>query len=220
LAGSALFVGGCKLAISRALQPQWLDNLFKKDWFAKKLLLESGSFRNFSALSALLFWGIPAYAGWYHASRDPFEKKEQPLKFLAFLGSFFGPELVSRFVYDRKLKQLAIGPVNGKAVELKHQSVREALDFVKANPQLKEPLEAKLNQAMKLWGRNKVGGLLTSIALLGSSQLFNIKLTKGRLARAAAKSQALALPAGNLQRKSFSQWGQRSANGAQASLPF
>lgn len=54
-----------------------------------KLCLQGDSATVFKDFHSLVYWGLPAYAGWVTASRDEFEVKEQLLKAANF-GLVFG----------------------------------------------------------------------------------------------------------------------------------
>jgi hypothetical protein len=156
--------------------PSVPENLLQKvfkgitDIRFKDLLLKKGQFSNFSGLPALLFWGVPAYGGWIHASRDPYEKKEQLLKFASFTACFFVmPLLIKKFI-DRLFHKRfpEVSTINYKTIQK---------TFVK-QPKV-------LEAALFLWAARYVASLGSSILLLGvMPQLINIKLTEKRMKRA------------------------------------
>lgn len=134
----------------------------------KHLLIENGSFDKFGGWPALLFWGVPAYGGWIHASRDPYEKKEQLLKFANFTLSFFGPALILNRFFKKQSQQ--------KFPELKNEFTNAAIrKTYTRNPE-------KMNRALKLWATKNGLSLVSSIIFLGTlPQLLNIYLTKRRI---------------------------------------
>ncbi len=184
--------GLAKMAASakRPVGQKFLDWLFvtsgkgnAQKTLANRLLLKGGEFAGFGGLPALLFWGIPAYGGWLHASRDPYEKKEQWLKFGNFVACFFLPPVVmdkifkSRF--EKHFPQLKTVGYNYHAITstLKHQ-------------------KPEMEKALQLWARKNLWSLLSSIVLLGTMpQLINIHLTRKRLIRDQAASAPKPQPA-------------------------
>lgn len=204
-AGTLLAIGGSKLAIAKGLGRNLLEALHKSPKLAGNLLLKDGSFSNFSGLKALLFWGVPAYGGWIHAARDPYEKKEQLLKFASFMACFSGPQLL----FDRHFKS-KFDHLLPQGVNATYKGITQAL-----KKETDTATRQKLTQALKAWQNKSLGGLLTSVVLLGTMPpLMNIVLTKRRLARDTSQGatpmlNAFASPNGNLQRATFSQWGQR-----------
>lgn len=202
LAGAVAGAGGAMLAIRRGAGLGVLTKLFSNGWLNRNLLLKNGSFNDFAGLKALLFWGVPAYGGWIHASRDPYEKKEQLLKFGSFVGSFFGPQLLFDRYFKGKFARLL-----PDGVEATYKDMTAAL--------AKAPGNARLQEALKFWKIKSLGGLATSILLLGvTPPLINIWLTSRRIRRDAAK-QAAPVPAPLLagpaltRHKSFTEWGRR-----------
>jgi hypothetical protein len=161
------------------------------------LLLKDGKFSNFSGLPALLFWGLPAYGGWIHASRDHYEKREQLIKFANFVACFFGPSvLLGRYFQGQFAKRFKEVP------GFSYQAIEKAFDA--NNPRRRE--------ALSLWA-GKVGlSLLSSVALLGvMPQWISIKMTQYRMQRARreqAEGQNFQQPPNNLHRKTYPQWGQ------------
>lgn len=55
----------------------------------KHIGLKEGKFKNFSPLSAVLFWVIPTFYGLLSGARDSYEVKELALRFAAFNLAFF-----------------------------------------------------------------------------------------------------------------------------------
>lgn len=198
LAGAAMFTGLGKLAVARKWGMGVLKTLFDKPRLAANLLLKNGSFNSFSGTQAVLFWGVPAYGGWIQASRDPYEKKEQVLKFLNFVTCFSLPQVLANSYFGKKLEGLLPAGVEHTYKDITTRLSGETKD-----------------RALKLWGRKNLTGLLASIVLLGvMPPLMNIFLTKRRLDRAgnlqAAAPPALSAgPSGGLAHKSFAQWGVR-----------
>lgn len=71
--------------------PTWIKWLEKKDWFTKaNFMFTDGKFSNLNGAHAFWFWGIPAYAGWFHASREKNERAEIVFKAVNFFVMFFG----------------------------------------------------------------------------------------------------------------------------------
>jgi hypothetical protein len=56
---------------------------------------------------AMLFWGAPAYAGWYCAARDQHERRETAIKFGTFTASFFAVPALAEHLLEKGLK---LGP--------------------------------------------------------------------------------------------------------------
>ncbi len=199
--------GGALLAIRRGSGLGVFKGLFGNETLARNLLLKNGSFGDFGGMKALLFWGVPAYGGWIQASRDPYEKKEQLLKFGNFVACFFGPQLLFDKYFHGKFKNLL-----PEGVEATYKGITEALKTAAEGPG-----RARLQEALKFWKVKSLGGLLTSIVLLGvMPPLINIWLTGQRVRRDAARQQQQAatqplLAQGLRVRKSFAQWGARSA---------
>jgi len=168
----------------------------------EKAGLKNGSFGDFNGLRAVLFWGVPAYAGWIHASRDGFEVKEQLLKFGAFVFSFLVPQKLMDKFYTGKFETLL-----GKGVDATYKNITQKLTG-----------EAR-KTAIKHWTRKNLLGLASSIVLLGTlPAALNIILTKKRMANRQGQPAApaipadnsrISLPSGNLQPKPFEQWAQR-----------
>lgn len=189
--GTALGVGGSLLAMNRGVGLNKVG-----DWIVRNLALKGGAFSDFSGWKALLFWGVPAYGGWIHASRDPFEKKEQVFKFANFVFCFIGPQMLIKKIFQSKFSKLLGEGVATSFENLKVLEKTLAPEVVKA--------------ATKLKVFQEVVGLVSSIVLLGvSPAVLNIALTKRRLAKAEASQPHFAaggggsIPRGNLQVKSF-----------------
>jgi hypothetical protein len=163
----------------------------------EKFLLKEGQFSRFAGLPALLFWGIPAYGGWIHASRDPYEKKEQLLKFGNFVACFFGPSLLVGHWLQKPFAQKFPG------VAMSYESIQKAFAD---NPVQRE-------EALRLWGRKNLLGLLSAILFLGTMpQFLSMYLTHRRLRRARALEQnklSTQHTHSPIQRKAWSEWGQR-----------
>jgi len=72
--------------------PKWLKALsWKEPWFTKaNFMFTDGKFSNLNGAHAFWFWGIPAYAGWFHASREKTERTEIVFKAVNFFVMFFG----------------------------------------------------------------------------------------------------------------------------------
>ncbi|MDH4378852.1 MAG: hypothetical protein QE263_02985 [Vampirovibrionales bacterium] len=73
------------------VEPKWLKMMDKKEWFTgASWLFKDGKFSNLNGAHAFWFWGIPAYAGWFHASREKNERTEIVFKAINFFVMFFG----------------------------------------------------------------------------------------------------------------------------------
>ena len=192
-AGTVLATLGGKLAIKNGKE------LGQRAWqFVEKWGLKNGSINDFTGLRAVLFWGVPGYAGWMHASRDKHERKETLVKFAAFVFSFLVPQKLLGKSYANKFKNLL-----GEGVEATHKNITQKLSG-----------EAQ-QTALKHWRNKNLLGLASSIVLLGTLPLLlNIYLTKKRMQKTEAPTNSTPpLPAGNLQIKPFEQWGQRPVTG-------
>lgn len=169
LTGVLLSVGGAKLGIQRQWGKAGLEKLFQnpKGWI-HKLTLKNGDFAHFAGLPALLFWGVPAYGGWIHASRDSYERKEQLLKFAGFVAGFFGPAVALNRYFQNKFKAV----VGNADVAMAYKDI---------TTKLTGPVQKKALNVLAV----RVGtSLLSSILLLGTlPQLINIYLTRKRLAQ-------------------------------------
>lgn len=199
---AAAAILGTRLAMARNLNPGILKRFFNHAWLRENLLLKNGSFTDFSWLKALFFWGVPAYGGWIHASRDQYERREQLLKFGCFVAAFFGPQ----YLLARRFKQMA-----GKLLN------RE-WDYRWVTAQLKQlapdhPQRPALQKALSAWRKNTVGGLLLSIGLLGAiPQVLGMLLTRSGLKDKVGTPKASILSGnlpGILRRKPISEWGRR-----------
>ncbi|MFN8614436.1 MAG: hypothetical protein U0003_00780 [Vampirovibrionales bacterium] len=80
----------------KAPVPQWIQKLvkateWKEPWFTRfSFLFEGGQFKKLNRFHAFWFWGLPAYGGWFHASREPEERGEIVFKAINFFVMFFG----------------------------------------------------------------------------------------------------------------------------------
>lgn len=200
---TALFTGLGLLAAKKQAGLGLLKGLFSNNWIREKLLLKNGSFDDFSGLKAVLFWGLPAYGGWYDASRDPYEKKEQLLKFASFVAGFSGPQLLLGRYFKKTFEKLLPAGVEAKYLSITQALAKETSPLVKAN----------LEKALGTWKKKSLYSLLLSIGLLSATQLLNFHLTGKRMARAKALEarKRVPLPAGDLRHKTFAEWGQRTA---------
>jgi hypothetical protein len=186
--GGAVAAGSVGLtrwaASSKEISKDFLHTL-SDSWIGKNLLLKGGEFARFGGWAALLFWGVPAYGGWLHASRDPYEKKEQLLKFGNFVACFFGPSIALQAYFSRKLKGLNLPDVGGEVVSLSYDSIQKAKQLInKSNLESQTAILNQLHHAESLWLKKSALGLVSSIVLLGTMpQLINIHLTKRRLQR-------------------------------------
>ncbi len=147
----------------------------------KSFLLRDGRFANFSGTPALLFWGLPAYGGWIHASRDQYEKKEQWLKFGNFVACFFGPPIVMARIFAGKMKALL--PEGGQSIPLTVAEIDKIADA------------GRRTALTRVWQQKNIASLTTSILLLGTlPQMLNIYLTRKRLQAARLQQRHNRLP--------------------------
>jgi hypothetical protein len=136
----------------------------------RPFMLEGGHFAKLAGVPSMLFWGIPSYIGWYHASRDPYEKQEVAIRAVNFVACFFGPTpLINKGLHDYFNKTYA------GVKDMTFAAVQKALkdgDISKETHQAAEKFLVKKN----------LGTLGVSIVLLGvTPQLLNIFLTKKRM---------------------------------------
>lgn len=183
--GTVASAGLARLAAQKEAWPHRLEKLFNAKFMnhnvMNTLLLKEGRFAGFGGMPALLFWGLPAYGGWIHASRDPYERKEQWLKFVNFVACFFGPSVLINKAFqgkfDSRFPQL-------KASGSGYEAITKVLA---AQPEQKAA-------ALKLWAGKNVLSLVSSIALLGTiPQLINWYLTKERMKRDQASQPQVAV---------------------------
>lgn len=185
-----------------------LDKLMKHWAFVGKNSNQiNGPFR--SQWQTLFVWGIPSYLGWFLGCRDKYELIEQSSKFATFLaGYFYMPKLV-RKILSRKNKALL--EEGAKYGEMTYTNISK-------NVAAKAPELAK-----KLIGyKNRQWALLTGLNFLVAGVLplvFNIIFSKWRHIReqkaeaqghpavAQAQPQPVFQPSGQLQHKTFAQWG-------------
>ncbi len=199
--GVALFATGGYLAARKNLTLGVLERLFKNGK-PHSMLLKNGSFTDFSGWKAVLFWGLPAYGGWIHAARDPIETKEQLLKFAGFVAGFAGPQQFLKHYFKRKYAQ-----VLPEGVEPQLLSIRDALGKVKT-----PELQGRLTQALSLWKKQNLWGLLSALLLLGSlPPAINLLLRNKRLAQTEPLRHQTApvYSVGGLHHKTFAEWGYR-----------
>ncbi len=101
--GAALGVGGFAYCKRLALKGVKIaDKPLAKFW-NKNFLFEEGKFKKMPDSVGLFFWGLPAYAGWIHASRQWEERAEQTVKMLNFFAMFyFLPKAVQSWLKSPK----------------------------------------------------------------------------------------------------------------------
>ncbi len=167
-------------------------------WALDKIRLAGGKFREFGDVHAALFWGLPAYGGWIHASRDKYERKEQVLKAANFFVWFFALPFAIRRAFVSKFPQQVRKVMQDQG---KSRITRELIEASGLKGAAKD-------NAVKLWVRQSVTSLVSSLVLLGvSPTVLNIWLTKQRLARQQGQPEAqfsgAAIPSGQLRHKSF-----------------
>lgn len=182
-AGIILPIAFGRWAASQGLAKEGIKGLFNyqlkfpglKGRFEDKLLLAGGKFEKLGGWPSMLFWGIPAYIGWYHASRDPYEKKEVFVRCANFIACFSLPPMLAKQAFEAKLNKALpqlMGNVNFSAIK----------DALTSNLIKKSEAEA----AQKLLIGQNVIGMGSSIILLGvTPQLLNMYLTKRRMAKEA-----------------------------------
>lgn len=175
------------------------------------LVMDKGLFKNINWQQQLLFWGVPAYGGWIHASRDNFERKEQLLKFGAFVGAFFGPGALLNKIYGPRFAALGVEKpslaniVNKLGNVGENAGLSEILSATKAAPQ-----GSPLQKAVRHWRNKNLWGIGSSIVLLGVlPQVLNIYLTKRRMSAGKAPAQQTVLPRGDLRYKPMQAWGRQ-----------
>jgi len=173
--------GGVGIALSAALGKwaasrkdfgkNFLDKLYQKPFTEKILLGASGKFSKMGPWPTMLFWGIPAYIGWYHASRDPYEKKEVYVRLANFMACFSLPPYLAKKAFENK--------ITTHFPELKDNiSFNTIQDLYRNSP-------AKRWAAQKMLLTQNGLGMVSSIVLLGvTPQLLNIYLTQQRLKQA------------------------------------
>ena len=201
-AGILLPMGLGRIAAEKGLAEKGLNNLFEydlkklkipllKDKVKNTLLLAEGKFEKLGGLPSMMFWGIPAYIGWYHASRDPYEKKEVFVRCANFVACFSLPPALAKKAFESKL-----------AKEFKAQNLGDKISFTAIQDAVKNGMAPeKVARAKKLLISQNLLGMGSSIVLLGvTPQLLNIYLTKRRLAKevevkAAAPENQSSVPA-------------------------
>jgi hypothetical protein len=158
----------------------FLDKLYQKPFTEKLLLGASGKFSKMGPWPTMLFWGIPAYIGWYHASRDPYEKKEVYVRLANFMACFSLPPYLAKKAFENKI-------INQFPELKKNISFNAIKDLYKDNP-------AKRWAAQKMLLTQNGLGMVSSIVLLGvTPQLLNIYLTQQRLKQVKKEETALKL---------------------------
>lgn len=185
--GAALSMGGGALAMRSGLSIGKMGQ-----WLVDRLALKGGAFSDFAGLKAVLFWGIPAYGGWMHASRDPYERKEQLLKFFNFVFCFIAPQQIIKSVFAKKFTAIPGIPQN----------------FVPTFENIaKLSVETVKQAATRLKVTQELTGLVSSIVLLGvTPALMNFFLTDRRIEKSRNTATAMAnaaLVRGDFHRKSF-----------------
>jgi hypothetical protein len=163
-----------------------LGKLFEKEIpliggkFQDRFLLEGGKFEKLGGIPSMMFWGIPAYIGWYHASRDPYEKKEVFVRCANFIACFSLPPFLAKKAFAGKFKQFA-----ALGDKINFTSIEKALTDKKLTQET-----AKRAKKLLVW--QNVLGMGSSIFLLGvTPQVLNIFLTNRRLAQEAAQKEKL-----------------------------
>lgn len=173
--GGAGIATGLLLGLKKSPQlPGWLNTLYHGKGRFSGLGLKDGSFTDFTGLKAVLFWGVPGYAGWMHASRGDVELKEWMLKFGVFVTGFWAiPKLIGK-LFNRKLAE-HFKPL---ADELKNEFTYKNLKT------LKEVAPEAAQKAQKWLNIREVSKLGISILVLGAGvQMINVLLREGRTAR-------------------------------------
>jgi hypothetical protein len=152
----------------------WIAN----NKFTKPFMLEGGQFTKLAGVPSMLFWGIPAYVGWYHASRDPYEKQEVAIRAANFLVCFFAPMPLMNKIFKGKFEE-------------KFKDLKNDVSFANI-AKVYEKNRPQLNAAQKLLVTKNAISMVSSIVLLGvTPQILNIFLTKRRLEKDARQKALL-----------------------------
>ncbi len=163
-AAFALWAGKTTLKTGKKVGQDLLEKLYHNK-IAKSFVLEGGEFKKLAGIPSLLFWGLPAYFGWYQASRDAYEKQEVAIRAANFTFCFFGPGMVSDYLLQKKFTE-KFGLPNMSFAAVKASALNEA--------------NQKAAQNFLKW--KNLGSMGVSVALLGiTPQLLNIYLTGRRL---------------------------------------
>jgi hypothetical protein len=87
-----------------------LENSWKKTFstvFNQFDLKGEGAYQIGGGWPTLLFWGLPAYLGWIHASRSSNERRERILQMGNSIFWFFGMPVLGKRLWNRKFINLA-----------------------------------------------------------------------------------------------------------------
>ena len=163
-AAFALWAGKTTLNTGKKVGEDLLEKLYHNK-IAKSFVLEGGEFKKLAGIPSLLFWGLPAYFGWYQASRDAYEKQEVFIRAANFTFCFFGPGMISDNLLKKKFtEKFGLPDMSFAAVKASALS------------------EAKQKAAQNFLKWKNLGSMGVSVALLGiTPQLLNIYLTGRRL---------------------------------------
>jgi len=101
LAGSLGLTALTLMATKRKMALPWLLRPIHR-WIG----LQNGKFKNFSPLSAVLFWVTPTFSGFLMGARDIYELKEIALRFAAFNFAFFIFPITIEKAIDRGVRKL------------------------------------------------------------------------------------------------------------------
>ncbi len=175
------------------------------EWLFDKFHLTGKGAIQTKWLSTLIFWLLPAYAGWIHAARSKNERCEQTLKAAngVMWFSLFNPLVVrpiSRMLFannpvskafrytDEQLHQLSKDPSLFVAMENKLMSAfgKDKRVFIPTFNQIESSgLDETVKSQMRQWKTNQYGiGLAMTIFFMGSApQLLNWMLTRRRFER-------------------------------------
>jgi len=178
------------------VEPTWVKWLGKKDWFTNtNFMFADGKFSKLNGAHAFWFWGIPAYAGWFHASREKNERWEIAFKALNFFVMFFGVPAVLKAMLVRPQFYTKALIQSIKA----DRKVHPKLDILTIDKEIIEEHGAKLGfskeKIQKLVNidsaHNTIGYFGSTIALFISNWLANDLSQWATAKRMAPKRQAL-----------------------------
>ena len=149
-----------------------------------KFGLANGEFRDLSRFKAVMYWGVPVYAGWIQASREPMELYEQLAKFAGFVAGFWGIPQLIRMLFSKRLTE-AFKPLWSENSSVTKDAERLALARYDNLHLLNEIAPELTENALKLLNQRAITKLIVSVAILGTMPLLlNLKLRPRRLALA------------------------------------
>jgi hypothetical protein len=170
-------------------------------WFKKHFNFEGGQFSKMSSGTSLYFWGLPAYAGWMHASRDNTERVEVGIKAANFFIMFHFLDKWIQKIYGngKTYNKELIQQLKTQQNQTKHVGRRllksTNISFTKAN--LKKAMtslgynQAQQAKYLRRWGVHKGLAYVTStVGLFLSNYIassLSILATKHQVERAKTK---------------------------------